>query len=155
MDKIKIIGCGSLLMGDDAAGCIAARKLQEIDLPEHITVIEAGTPGLNLLNLMNPGERVIIIDAIVTDSPMGELDVFSQDEILLPSQMPLSAHQIAIPEALALGKMVQPELMPASIEIWGINVKLPITMKFSLSPVIEKSVNQVVKKILDEVICVE
>lgn len=147
MKKIKVIGCGSLLMGDDAAGCIVARKLQEMDLPEHVEVLEAGTPGLNLLNLMKPGERVIIVDAVFTGNKPGTIEIFSEDQIPKPERMPFSAHQIAIPETIALGKIVEPESMPDSIEIWGIEVKIPVEFRFEISEPIKEAVEKVVEKL--------
>jgi hydrogenase maturation protease len=151
MDKIKIIGCGSLLMGDDAIGCIIARKLKSLKLPEHVTVIEAGTPGVDLLNMINPDERVIIIDAVITNEvEEGTLRVFTEDALPKPAQMPLSAHQIAIPEAIALGRKIQPELMPKSIEVWGIEIKQLIINKEGLSEKVEAAVPVVVEKVVNE-----
>jgi hydrogenase maturation protease len=151
MKKIKVIGCGSLLMGDDAVGCVVARELLEENLPENVEVVEAGTPGLNLLCLMEPGERVIIVDAVVTgEREEGEMEIFLESRIPKPSQMPLSAHSIAIPEAIALGKQVQPELMPDSIEIWGIEVKTPVIEKMEMTEKIKKAVPGVIRRLLKE-----
>ena len=151
MKKLKIIGCGSLLMGDDAVGCVIARELQKMVLPENVEVIEAGTPGLNLLNLMEPDDDVLIVDAIVTGSEAGSLYIFSGDELPKPGQMPLSAHQVAIPETIELGKQVQPELMPKSITIWGIEIKPPVVMKFEMSETISKVVPGVLEKLVQEI----
>ncbi len=152
MNKIKIIGCGSLLMGDDAVGCIIARKLLELDLPLHVEVIEAGTPGLNLLNIMEPGEDVIIIDAVITGDEEGTLRIFSEDDLPKPSQMPMSAHHVAIPETIALGRQVQPELMPSSIKIWGIEIKPPILMKFEMSEKIGETIPAVLERLKREIL---
>lgn len=152
MNKIKIIGCGSLLMGDDAIGCIIARKLQELDLPLHVEVIEAGTPGLNLLNIMEPGDDVIIVDAVVTGEEEGTLQIFTEEDLPKPQQMPMSAHHVAIPETIALGRQVQPELMPSSIKIWGIEIKPPILMKFEMSEVIANTIPLVLERLKNELI---
>jgi hydrogenase maturation protease len=150
MQKIKIIGCGSLLMGDDAAGCLVVRKLKEEKLPENVEIIEAGTPGLDLLNMIEPGERVIIVDAVITgEADEGTISIFTEDKLPKPSQMPVSAHQIAIPETLALGRKVQPELMPESIEIWGIEIKDTLVRKPTgeLSEKVKAAIVQMVEKI--------
>lgn len=151
MSKIKIIGCGSRLMGDDAIGCVVARELSQLSLPRNVVVEEAGTPGLNLLSLMHPGDRVIIIDAVVTgEKAPGTLTVYQGDDLPKPSQMPISAHHIAIPETIALGWELQPELMPDSIEIWGIEVKTPILKKMEMSDEIARVVPHVLEKIREE-----
>jgi hydrogenase maturation protease len=150
MKQIKVIGCGSLLMGDDAAGCIAARKLQGMELPPKIKIIEAGTPGLNLLNIMKPGEHIIIIDAVCTGEKPGTIAIFSEDDLPAPLQMPASAHQLAIPETIALGRAAQPELMPENIEIWGIEIELPVKMKMELSPEVENAIDRLVYKLAEK-----
>ena len=151
MERIKIIGCGSLLMGDDAVGCIIARKLQKMSLPKHIKVIEAGTPGLDLLNLMEPDERVIIIDAVVTGKGnVGDIKIYKDNELPSSHQMPLSAHHIAIPETIELGKRVQPDLMPKSIEIWGIEVKAPLIRTMELSEEVSSAIPKVIDRLKRE-----
>jgi len=152
MKKTKIIGCGSMLMGDDAVGCIIAQKLREMDLPGNVEVIEAGTPGINLLNLMEPGERVIIVDAVVTGKEPGTLHIYTEEDLPKPKQMPISAHQLAIPEAIALGRQVQPEMMPDNIEVWGIDVQWPVEMKFEMSDKLKAAVSRVVDKIKAELL---
>jgi hydrogenase maturation protease len=155
MQKIKIIGCGSLLMGDDAAGCMVARKLKGEKVPENVEVIEAGTPGLDLLNMIEPGERVIIIDAVVTgEAPEGTIQVFTEDNLPKPTQMPVSAHQVAIPETLALGRKVQPELMSETIEIWGIEIadKIVRTPTDEMSEKVKAAVDLMVEKVKSELL---
>ena len=136
-------------MGDDAAGCLVVRKLRQHDLPKGVKLIEAGTPGLNLLHIMEPGERVIIVDAVSSGMPAGTITVYSEEEMPKPAQMPASAHQLAIPEAIILGRTVQPELMPKSIEIWGIEVDLPLKLKNSLSSEVEKAIDIMAERIAD------
>jgi hydrogenase maturation protease len=155
MQKIKIIGCGSRLMGDDAVGCIVAAKLKEENLPDNIRVIEAGTPGLDLLNMMEPDERVIIVDAVITgEANEGTIRIFTGDKLPKPKHMPVSAHQIAIPETLALGRNVQPELMPDLIEIWGIEIKDRLVREPSdeMSEIIKKASVLMIEKIKNEII---
>ncbi|MCE1245442.1 MAG: hydrogenase maturation protease [Firmicutes bacterium] len=147
MKKLKIIGCGSLLTGDDAAGCKVAENLLKMNFPPDVKIIEAGTPGLNLLHLMEPGDNVIIIDAVCSGKPAGTITVFSEAELPQPEQMPLSAHQLAIPEAIKLGRTVQPELMPQSIEIWGIEVTLPLKSKMEISPEIKTAIQKMTEKV--------
>ncbi len=150
MKKTRIIGCGSLLMGDDAAGCQVARRLQEMDLPDHVEVIEGGTPGLKLLSIMQPGERVIIVDAVVTGAPAGTLHHFLEEDLPKPSVLPYSAHAIAIPEAIALGRHLEPELMPDTIEIWGIEVTTPLIKKMETSREVSRGIDEMTQRLVRE-----
>jgi len=50
---LLVIGCGNEWASDDAIGLQVIRSLQESNetrLPDGVELIEAGTPGLNLLN---------------------------------------------------------------------------------------------------------
>jgi hydrogenase maturation protease len=152
MQRLKVIGCGSLLMGDDAVGCAVARELQKESLPGHVKVIEAGTPGLDLLNLMEAGERVIIVDAVVTGCrEAGAFHVFREEEIPRPGEMPASAHAIAIPEAIALGRQLEPERMPDVIEIWGVEILPPVLKEMQMSGPVARAVPRVVEMLKNEI----
>lgn len=151
-NRLKIIGCGSLLMGDDGAGCMVARRLKQMELPTHVSVLEGGTSGLKLLNLMAPDERVIIVDAVVTGAEPGTIRIFNGEDLPDPEFMPLSAHQMAIPEAIALGRLAEPEMMPEKIEIWGIEVSLPLSKMSDLSADVAEAVDIVVEKLKKEIL---
>ncbi len=63
-----VLGVGSLLRGDDAAGVLAVQRLQaRPDLPPGVTVIDGGTAGLGLIPLLPGYRRVVLVDAV----PMG------------------------------------------------------------------------------------
>ena len=61
-----IIGLGNPLLTDDAVGIIVARQLQEL-LPEDMFIVEASAGGMELVELMLDHERIILIDAIMTE----------------------------------------------------------------------------------------
>lgn len=76
-ERLLIIGLGNPLMGDDGAGIQVVNELRESDLPEYVDVIDGGTPGVGLIDLMSGYSRVIMVDAV-----RGE-DGISSDEILI------------------------------------------------------------------------
>ena len=76
-ERLLIIGLGNPLMGDDGAGIQVVNELRESDLPEYVDVIDGGTPGVGLIDLMSGYSRVIVVDAV-----RGE-DGISSDEILI------------------------------------------------------------------------
>src|SRR3990170_8194650 len=52
-------------MGDDGAGIEVVNELQELALPEYVDVIDGGTPGVGLIDMMSGYSRVIVVDAVV------------------------------------------------------------------------------------------
>ena len=73
-ERLLILGLGNPLMGDDGAGIQIVNELRESDLPEYVDVIDGGTAGVGLIDLMSGYSRVIVVDAV-----RGE-DVFKYDE---------------------------------------------------------------------------
>lgn len=76
-ERLLIIGLGNPLMGDDGAGIYIVEELKKSDLPEYVDVIDGGTAGVGLIDLMSGYSRVIVVDAV-----RGE-DGISSDEILI------------------------------------------------------------------------
>lgn len=66
-ERLLIIGLGNPLMGDDGAGIQVVHELKESDLPEYVDVIDGGTPGVGLIDLMSGYSRVIVVDAVMVD----------------------------------------------------------------------------------------
>ena len=52
-------------MGDDGAGIEVVNELQELALPEYVDVIDGGTPGVGLIDMMSGYSRVIVVDAVM------------------------------------------------------------------------------------------
>ena len=68
-----IMGLGNVLLGDEGFGVHVARRLKEIQLPERVRVEEGGVAGLNLLGYLEGVEKLVFVDAMMLDSPPGEL----------------------------------------------------------------------------------
>ncbi len=52
-------------MGDDGAGIEVVNELQKLTLPEYVDVIDGGTPGVGLIDMMSGYSRVIVVDAVM------------------------------------------------------------------------------------------
>jgi len=52
-------------MGDDGAGIEVVNELQELALPEYVDVVDGGTPGVGLIDMMSGYSRVIVVDAVM------------------------------------------------------------------------------------------
>ena len=64
-ERLLIIGLGNPLMCDDGVGIEVVNELKGSDLPEYVDVIDGGTPGVGLIDLMTDYSRVIVVDAVV------------------------------------------------------------------------------------------
>lgn len=99
--EIVVAGCGNPLYADDGFGPAVVEKLQELELPENITVVDAGLGGPHFVfTLLNPEatKTLIIVDIADFGGEPGELRWLTVDE--LPSGSYLDVHSWDLTEPL-------------------------------------------------------
>ncbi|MDJ0738430.1 MAG: hydrogenase maturation protease [Gammaproteobacteria bacterium] len=114
---IRVIGLGSPF-GDDQAGWWVADRLREQNL-SGIDIVTLDRPGAALIDWFRDCNHVILIDALVDGGDAGR--VVALDPDLLPGQRPLTSHQLAISETLALAEAL--DCRPACVEIYGVTIQ--------------------------------
>jgi hydrogenase maturation protease len=82
--RISIIGIGNVLEGDDALGPTVVRLFEAAyDFPEEVTVVDGGTPGLDLTAYMAGLEALVVVDAMkMKGGQAGQLKVLDKPGIL-------------------------------------------------------------------------
>jgi hydrogenase maturation protease len=147
-ERILVLGIGNPLMGDDGAGIQAVRMLAESNLPENVTVMEAGTPGWDLANWIKDWPSVIIIDAVQMGKKPGDWRRFdAQDVRFIAGTGAVSLHECDLAGGLALAQAL--ELLPEHITFYGIEPE-NTDQALSLSPVVSAALPVVVNSILHE-----
>ena len=76
--RILVLGLGNDILGDEAVGLLAARRLRAL-LPESVDVVESGGGGLDLLDVLEGYDRAILLDSILT----GLRDLFWFDMVAM------------------------------------------------------------------------
>jgi hydrogenase maturation protease len=120
--KTVIIGCGSSLRGDDAIGPAVLKILKEKTLPENIRLIDAGLPGIGLLDLLAGYDSAVLVDAVLNGGPAGEVLEFDLSALEDHKLRPVSLHDLDLAEVLALGYLLRREEMPQQLSFIGITV---------------------------------
>jgi len=105
---VAIIGVGNLLMSDEGIGIHVIRAMGRCRLPHRIELIDGGTGGLSLLNLMRGRERVIIVDAVSAKAPPGAVYRWTPTLVHSPPKCFRSAHTEDIQEILQAGSRLFP-----------------------------------------------
>ena len=150
---VRILGCGSLLMGNDGVGLKVIEALQKTELGSlgNLEIVDAGICGLDLLNYIEGARKVIIVDAVLANSPVGSIHRFDGKE-LLKSTDPLnliSSHDLTITDVLRIGEHVQslPEIVVIGIEIGEVITEATL----EISPEVLKGLDEAVRLIKEEV----
>ena len=83
--SILIAGVGNSWLRDDGFGGEVARRLSELELPEGVSVMDAGTGGLDLAyEVMRGYDALVILDVSPQGGEPGTLYVMEPDEEAVP-----------------------------------------------------------------------
>ena len=147
--KMKILGCGNTLMGDDGVGIRVIERLQEMKLPESIEIIDAGVGGMAILSWIEDADKVIIVDAVQTgNEPPGTVYMFTDKELPPSDMFMLSLHDLNLVDTINVGRVVQK--MPDEIVIIGVEVKRVAEFTKELTPEVEGAIPEVIDLVLKE-----
>lgn len=102
MKSIRVLGLGSVLMGDDAFGPTVVKVLEaRYECGVGVSVEDIGTPGLNLIPYVSGIDALIVVDTVRADGRPGEIRLYRGSEILKHPPGPrLSPHDPGLKEAL-------------------------------------------------------
>jgi hydrogenase maturation protease len=103
MKPLLIVGLGNPLMGDDGVGAVLAESLAG---RADADVLIGGTDLLRCAAEMEGRKRVILIDAVESDTP-GTMVVTDEDPPEGPSA---AAHTLSAPSAVRLLRQLMPEV---------------------------------------------
>jgi len=118
-------------------------------LPENVEVVDGGTRGLDLVNLMEGWPRVILIDAAHVGKEPGQFVRFTLDEVrLLGDDDPLSIHDAGLREALLLAQVLG--VLPGEVVIYGVQ-PTHLDWRDELSPAVQAALPDLVNAVLNKV----
>ncbi|KTC74850.1 hydrogenase expression/formation protein [Legionella birminghamensis] len=152
MNYIKVLGIGSPF-GDDQVGWRVAESLKnqialQVNISQYVFIETHDRPGIRLIELMKEASTIFIIDAVNSNSEIGTIHRFNNDDIF-ESENKFSTHDIGISQALQLGCALN--LLPENIIFYGIEIN---TIEFgtNLSKPVEAAIEQVVAQLKHEII---
>jgi hydrogenase maturation protease len=137
--KTLILGLGNDLLGDDAVGIIAARRLYEI-VGGSMDIVECSAAGMALLDVLVGYDRVVIFDAIHSgDHPLGTVFEMSVGDLRPLARM--SPHYAGLPEVMLIGQRLGLDL-PREIAIFAVEIEDCLTIGGELSEPVALSVEE-------------
>ena len=100
--RVAVLGLGNVLQRDDALGpYVAAVLMARYEFPPEVTVLDAGTPGLDLTPYVAGLDALIVVDAVRASGVPGELRSYRRAELLeKPPPQRLSPHDPGLKECL-------------------------------------------------------
>lgn len=144
--RVTILCVGNLLLRDEGVGIHVARELMGMELPENVRIVDGGTEGLRLLDVIWDSDKVIVVDAVRGGQPPGTLYRFRPEEIRERRDLKLSFHDLSLLDVLKLCEFI--ERKPETVVV-GIEPK-DIAMGMELSPEVQKKVPKLIELVLKE-----
>lgn len=146
--KIVVLGVGNILLSDEGIGVHVANELMNMKFPPEVTVVEGGTEGFRLLNIITDADRLIVIDAVRGHASPGSIYRFDIDEVRnVPSGFMTSVHQIGILEVIDLSLLIGKR---PSTTVIGIEPK-SLDMSMELSPEVRDKVPKIIELVIEEI----
>ena len=149
--KTIILGIGNQILGDDGVGIHVANEVKKhVDNPD-ITVDEAITGGMNLLDLLLGYEKAILIDAVKSDDGShGEVRRITISDF--NTMHSCNPHDVSLIEAIEMANKMGETRIPKEIVIIGVMMKnIPCEFGEELSKEIAATVPEAVNLTLKEI----
>lgn len=142
--RIVVIGLGNILLGDEGVGVHALRELRGRTTGS-VAFHDGGTQGLSLLPFMEEASHLLILDAVQLDAPPGTVIELERDDLLSArSPVKFSAHDIALPDLLALFAFRQAERIPQIAFVGATPSSVELSVE--LSPPARRAVSEMVRR---------
>jgi hydrogenase maturation protease len=145
--KTVILGVGNVLLSDEGIGVHVANELSTMELPPGVSVVEGGTDGFRLLNIITDADRLIVVDAVKGGAEPGSIYRFNIDEVRnVPPGFRTSVHQIGILEVIDLSGLIG---KTPKTTVIGVEPK-SLQMSLELSPEIREKIPRIIELVLEE-----
>jgi hydrogenase maturation protease len=146
--KIAVVGVGNILLKDEGIGVKVVKELEkEYTFPPEITLIDGGTAGHHLVNVVADFDVIIVIDAVQGGESPGTIYRFTLDQIPFELKTHLSVHQVGVLEALNQVKLLGKK---HKVTFIGIEPQDISPWSMELTPVIEEKIPRLISLVLEE-----
>lgn len=149
-EKIMVLGVGNILYSDDGFGIKVVERLEsDYSFPDHVTIVDGGVLGVNLLGVISGAERLIVVDTILNRGAPGDIHRLEGDAIPNRILGKNSMHQVDLLEALSLCRLIGN--VPKTVII-GVEPQDIQTLNPELTPTTAQQVDIVVNLVLEELL---
>lgn len=144
--KTQILGIGNSILSDDGVGVHVVERLKAEEISPGVVLTVGGTGGSALIDMIEEGDRLIIVDAIITGAPPGTIHELSVQDILSATPIHLgSSHDFDFLTILGLGKDILGKEIPSEIMIIAVEAADITTFSEECTPPVKDAVNKVVQ----------
>jgi hydrogenase maturation protease len=146
--EILILGIGNILMADDGVGIRVIEGLRSMSLPAGVEVVDGGTSGADLVDILAERRKVIVIDAVDVGAKPGTVMRFAGNSWSEHASQAISLHEVGLGQAISMVKLIG--VAPQELVVFGIQIQC-IEPSLDLSRPVEETIGSVVQQVLAEI----
>lgn len=144
MADISVVGIGNIIMQDEGFGVRCAEYLQKItDYPDFVQIIDGGTLGMDLMPYIAGTKKLLLIDAMNIDAPVGSFHVFTGDELNAYFKNKITIHDVGVNDMLAVLKLTDNPI--EEVVVMGVKPEV-VSMGLDMTEKIAEKVPEVAQK---------
>lgn len=144
MADISVVGIGNIIMQDEGFGVRCAEYLQKItDYPNFVQIIDGGTLGMDLMPYIAGTKKLLLIDAMNIDAPIGSFHSFTGDELNAYFKDKISVHDLGVNDMLAVLKLTDNPI--EEVVVMGVKPEV-VSMGLDMTEKIAEKVPEVAQK---------
>ena len=144
-EKLLVLGIGNILLGDEGVGIEVIRKLEQLNLPPHVDLLDGGTGGFHLLSYLQEYPEVILIDATLDGNEPGTVRLIRPK---FSNEFPrtLSSHDIGLKDLIESAALLDD--LP-DMTLITISVKPEQELGMELSDAVAEAVIKACNKVME------
>ena len=138
--RITVMGIGNPLVRDEGVGVrVIDTMMSTLAFPDNVTLIDAGTMGMGILNLFKDCDYMLVIDAVDgTGEPAGTVVRLTPAE-MAPNTIKHSMHDMRLVDVLEASMLMG--AMP-EVDCIGIQILDMSDMSIGLTEAVEEAVRR-------------
>ena len=145
---ILVLGIGNILLKDEGIGVHTIRELEKQDLPATVELVDGGTAGADLLEILADRQQVIVIDAVRGGHPPGTVIQLTPEDLARKPCPGLSLHDVTLVDTL--GMLQQIDAAPGRVLILGV-VPADLSPGLGLTGPVAKVIPEIVNLVCREI----
>lgn len=147
MMPILILGIGNILLRDEGVGVHVVEAMRDVPLPGDTELVDGGTAGAELINLLADRRKVIVIDAVDADCTPGSVFRLSVKDLEPSAGGMVSLHQLGLLQSLWMADRLS--CSPKEVVVFGVQPG-DLSPGLTLTDEVRNAVPRAVEAILDE-----
>ncbi len=149
--KTLVLGIGNTILGDDGVGVETVKAIAERISDDNVDILDTPYDGLNLFDFIRDYERLIVIDAVLTqNSEAGKVYRLTPDALPPPSASGAASHNLNLATTLELGNRLFPGEMPREVTIFTVAIDDVVTITEEMTDSVKQAIPELIDLVLIE-----